>query len=317
MTKSKTQKARKAKAAAVVAESAAVTKSIAKVHAQVRAETAAVIPEGQKGSSVSALNKRWTNKQRILVFSSRGTSYRARHLLSDLRELMPHSKADVKLDRKDQLSIVNEVCELKNCNNCVYFEMKKKQDLYMWLAKTPNGPSAKFLVENVHTMSELKLTGNCLKGSRPVLSFDKSFDNEPHLALLKELFLQSFGTPYHHPKSKPFVDRVLSLSVADGRIWFRNYQIINSTGAKRTVDTSLVEIGPRFCLQPIRVFSGSFGGSTLYENPQYRSPNELRSEIKNAKNMTYKNRKQAQAEYEEKAAGFDLPEDILDDVFRA
>lgn len=25
----------------------------------------------------------------------------------------------------------------------------------------------------VHTMDELKLTGNCLKGSRPVLSFDK------------------------------------------------------------------------------------------------------------------------------------------------
>jgi len=25
----------------------------------------------------------------------------------------------------------------------------------------------------VHTMSELKLTGNCLKGSRPVLSFDQ------------------------------------------------------------------------------------------------------------------------------------------------
>jgi hypothetical protein len=25
----------------------------------------------------------------------------------------------------------------------------------------------------VHTMDELKLTGNCLKGSRPLLSFDK------------------------------------------------------------------------------------------------------------------------------------------------
>jgi len=26
---------------------------------------------------------------------------------------------------------------------------------------------------SVHTMSELKMTGNCLKGSRPLLSFDE------------------------------------------------------------------------------------------------------------------------------------------------
>lgn len=75
---------------------------------------------------------------------------------------------------------------------------------------TPHGPSAKFLVENgqlklisilfdlksnnfefvgvwfslfllffpslVHTMDELKLTGNSLKGSRPILSFDQVWE---------------------------------------------------------------------------------------------------------------------------------------------
>lgn len=46
---------------------------------------------------------------------------------------MPHSKKDSKLDRKDQLGqIVPEVCEMKNCNNCIFFEARKKQDLYMW-----------------------------------------------------------------------------------------------------------------------------------------------------------------------------------------
>ena len=30
-----------------------------------------------------------------------------------------------------------------------------------------------YLYNLVHTMDELKLTGNCLKGSRPILSFDK------------------------------------------------------------------------------------------------------------------------------------------------
>lgn len=34
----------------------------------------------------------------------------------------------------------------------------------MWLSNLNDGPSAKFYIENISTMSELKLTGNCLKG---------------------------------------------------------------------------------------------------------------------------------------------------------
>lgn len=41
-----------------------------------------------------------------------------------------------------------QVCEMKNCTKCIFFEMKKKKDLYMWVSNVPNGPSAKFLVEN-------------------------------------------------------------------------------------------------------------------------------------------------------------------------
>lgn len=79
-----------------------------------------------------------------------------------------------------------------------------------------------FVSSIVHTLAELKMTGNCLKGSRPLLSFDpvssfqmsflfetlsdiehvcilcntvicfamQKFDKEPHYALLKELFTQ-------------------------------------------------------------------------------------------------------------------------------
>ena len=39
-------------------------------------------------------------------------------------------------------------------------------------------------------MEELRMTGNCLKGSRPLLSFDPLFDKEAHYSLLKELFVQ-------------------------------------------------------------------------------------------------------------------------------
>jgi ribosome biogenesis protein BRX1 len=38
--------------------------------------------------------------------------------------------------------------------------------------------------------------------------------------------------------------------------------------------TSLVEIGPRFVLTPIRIFEGAFGGATVYSNP-----GELHSEL--------------------------------------
>ena len=37
---------------------------------------------------------------------------------------------------------------------------------------------------------------------------------------------------------------------------------------------ALVEVGPRACLMPIRIFAGSFGGPVLYENPAYVSPNK-------------------------------------------
>jgi ribosome biogenesis protein BRX1 len=90
----------------------------------------------------------YRNKQRVLVLSSRGITYRYRHLMNDIRELLPHSKKDVKLDEKHNLYVLNEICELKNCNNCIFFEVRKKQDLYLWIAKTPHGPSIKFHVLN-------------------------------------------------------------------------------------------------------------------------------------------------------------------------
>lgn len=44
-------------------------------------------------------------------------------------------------------------------------------------------------------------------------------------------------------------------------------------------NTFFVQVGPRFCLNPIKIFSGSFGGPTLYENPFYVSPNTVSSVV--------------------------------------
>lgn len=87
-------------------------------------------------------------KQRVLILSSRGVTYRHRHLLNDLYSLLPHSRKDAKLDTKTKLYQLNELAELYNCNNVLFFEARKGKDLYIWMSKAPNGPTVKFHLQN-------------------------------------------------------------------------------------------------------------------------------------------------------------------------
>lgn len=196
------------------------------------------LPATRQSNEIPEMKTSWINKQRVLIFSSRGISYLGRHVMKNLRSIMPHAKNEPKVELRRNFSVLNEIAELRNCNKVLFFDMKKKRDLYLWMASVPDGPTVKFLVENLHTMEELKLTGNCLRGSRPLLSFDTKFDEEPHWKLIKELCTQIFGTPKSHPKSQPFIDHVLTFTIIDNKIWLRNYQIVEETG-------SLAEIGPR------------------------------------------------------------------------
>ncbi|KAK0940968.1 Ribosome biogenesis protein brx1 [Friedmanniomyces endolithicus] len=254
-------------------------------------------------------------RQRLLALTSRGVTYRHRHLLQDINSLLPHSRKDAKLDTKSQLSQLNELADLYNCNNIMFFEARKAKDLYIWLSKPPNGPTVKFHCQNVHTMEELNFTGNCLRGSRPILSFDKTFDGQAHTRLIKELLTHVFGVPQSSRRVKPFVDHVMGFTVADGKIWIRCYQISETeaakTGSKPTdqenevpaastvtaakegrgeTSISLVEIGPRFVLTPIVILEGSFGGPVIYENKEFVSPNQIRSDLRRTKAGRYNTR---------------------------
>jgi len=228
----------------------------------------------------------------------------------NLRTLLPHAKPESKKEKKDSLNVINEICEMKNCNKCIYFEQKQRQDLYMWVSNVPDGPCCKFLVENIHTMEELKMTGNCLKGSRALLSFDKSFTEHPHYSLLQELFVQTFGTPYHHPKSQPFVDHVFTFTVIDNRIWFRNYQVTEENGA-------LAEIGPRFVLNPIRLFAGSFCGAALWDNTHYVPPSVHRRKLKKEATSKFMSRVESKLSLESRKPETSYKLDELDDVFQS
>ena len=173
-------------------------------------------------STVSKSDGKYRNKQRCLVLCLRGATARYRHLLEDLRTLIPHHKKESKLDsgKNGAASAVNDIARMRGCNTVLFMECRKRQDAYLWLGRVGDnlGPSVKFHLTNVHTMDELRLTGNCMKGSRPILTFDESFNKHAHLKLLKSLFTDIFGTPRGHPKSKPFVDRVMAFYYADNKV---------------------------------------------------------------------------------------------------
>ncbi|KAJ8976194.1 hypothetical protein NQ317_002243 [Molorchus minor] len=210
---------------------------------------------------------KWINKQRILVFASRGINHRDRHLMEDLKKLMPHHKPEAKMERSKTLSVINEMCEMKNCNKAMMFEGRRKKDLYMWLSNVPNGPS--------------------------------------------ELFTQIFGVPKHHPKSQPFFDHVYTFTILDNRIWFRNYQILSEDGA-------LAEVGPRFVLNPfqVKIFSGSFGGVSLWENPNYVSPSKYRLQIRLGAKNKYLDRVQQKIRHEATRVKEPYKLTPLEDIFK-
>lgn len=131
-----------------------------------------------------------------------------------------------------------------------------------------------------------------------------------------------------------------SFFVADGKVWVRNYQIVDkgdgSTSAlNRKIERaaaagggggsaeatgsedplSLVEMGPRFVLDPIRVFAGSFGGPTLYNNAAYVSPNDVRSAKKRKAGFKFEDRQDAKKIIRGKKAEPAVPRGPLDDVF--
>ncbi|KAG0142775.1 hypothetical protein CROQUDRAFT_662099 [Cronartium quercuum f. sp. fusiforme G11] len=245
-------------------------------------------------------------KSKVLILCSRGITYRMRHLMNDITDLVTHGKKDAKLDSKHALSLINELADLSSCNHALYFESRRRADLYLWAAGCPNGPSIRFHVVNSHTMDEMKMTGNCLKGSRPIVRFGQEFDSEPCWRVCKEVLTNIFAVPKTTRRAKPFVDHVISFSVIDGKIWFRNYQILNKPkdaedGPKRKSETgvealSLSEIGPRFVLVPVKIFEGSFGGPCLWENKEFVPPFQVLKQQKAASAAKYLARKDHEQE---------------------
>lgn len=115
---------------------------------QVKRKKEADAQDAEYKQRLDRIKAGYTNKQKTLVLSSRGIPTRYRHLMNDLLSLMPHARKDSKLDTKQKLFVINEIADMKDCTNSIFFECRKGSDLFLWFARTPNGPSVKFQVHN-------------------------------------------------------------------------------------------------------------------------------------------------------------------------
>lgn len=215
---------------------------------------------------------KFKNKQRVLIVATRGIGGRSRHVMEDLRAIIPHSKREPKVKITHLGHDMNDILEDSGCNSCILFETRKNHELNLWMSRYPSGPTLRFHVKSMHTMMELKMIGNALKGSRAILSFDAVFDSEPAFLLMKEVFTHIFNVPKGHPRSKPFFDRILHFAYVDNKVWIRHYEILSEARKGASVDTTLAEIGPRLVLDLDRIFDGCFTGKALHRNPHFTAP---------------------------------------------
>ncbi|OAX84026.1 hypothetical protein ACJ72_01602 [Emergomyces africanus] len=303
--------------------------------------------EGRNGREDGVVDKSqslpsgYLPKTRVLMLTSRGVTHRHRHLLSDLSSLLPHTHKESKLDTKKKTAgynfLLNSLADLHSCNVIFFLEAKKRgQDLYLWLSRPPNGPTIKFSVSSLHTMGEMGtgFAGNCLKGGRGVVVFDKTFD---------EAAVMRTGNEFRGLCTKTWSAGDETVCRSDHwSIWCgwedmdSGFEIRESEGGAAVANTkpkdgevedgdaekpkpkpkrsnkggapdiTLVEIGPRFVLTPIVILEGSFGGPVIYENKEFVSPNQVRREIRLRKASRFATRNIGQTDRTVKRSGLGL-----------
>ena len=100
------------------------------------------LPSTRSSDSIQSMKSTWINKQRVLIFSSRGISYLARHVMKNLRSLMAHSKSEPKAELRKNFSVLNEIAELRNCNKNLILRYEEINEIsYLWMASVPDGPT--------------------------------------------------------------------------------------------------------------------------------------------------------------------------------
>lgn len=204
-----------------------------------------------------------------LILGKRGISSLIRHFMNDFIQLIPNSHKESKFKGSSYV-LLNDLAESHNCNSIILFETRHKTENYIWFSLSPGGPTVCFFLQNLHTIEELNFIGKCSSENRPLIFFDPEFNSNPVYGITKQIFSRIFSVPYGSASNS--IDTAISFFIADEHIWISRYQI--SWGEKDS-KFLLLEAGPRFCLYPVLILSGSFCGAQIYKNPKFIPPHKL------------------------------------------
>lgn len=117
-------------AVAVSADATSTLTLATSTGAAVAAGAAPAIPAPRTMQMLS--DGKYRNKRRCLVLCLRGATARYRHLLEDLRTLIPHHKKESKLDvsggKAGAAAAINDIAAMNNCTSVLFLECRKQQD---------------------------------------------------------------------------------------------------------------------------------------------------------------------------------------------
>lgn len=200
-----------------------------------------------------------TRGWKTALIGSRGIGPTCRKFINELSALLPHSKKESKYECKGRnLGGLLEICELSNCEYCVYV-LDAKEKSFLWVSSV-GGPSIKYEIHFAEGSDGQGFDGNCSKFSRPLLLFSPFFWKNQEGNMHRTILSKVFGSPMNHRKIRPYFDRLFYFINTDHGIIFRNFEVSN--------DFSVREIGPRFVLTPILIQGGPFSGPLLWKSSE-------------------------------------------------
>lgn len=249
-----------------------------------------------------------------LMLRNRGLLHTTYQIFDDLYKFIPHSKKESAVP-PDEIRFLDITAKDRHCDTIVLFEAKHRKvpECYMWVACAENGPTISFYLKETQSMSELKGLGNCLRGSRPLIFFDPSFNDNGIYEMSKLMLKRMFSVPYQDKHAKPFVDHTISFYRVKNNIIMRHYQIQwNENDDEEPV---LVEIGPRIKMVPVVVLAGTFKGNKIWENLKFESPYKKQKKDRIAKSKKKLMMRDMQADREEKKLSIPKEENPMNGLF--
>lgn len=206
-----------------------------------------------------------------LLLHNRGMIRQEAQVFDNFQACIPHAKSENSMTKKHYTEL-GEIAEDRRCDTIGMIETCHKRRIpegYLWIAACPHGPSFNFYINDAQSIENLRLIGNAMKGSRPILQFDPKFDDGGVFELAKMSLQRLFSVPFQDKHSKPYVDRTMMFTIENGLIYIRHYQIQWGDGEN---DTDLAEIGPRVVLEPNFVLAGVFSGRKIWKNANFTGP---------------------------------------------